>query len=401
LALKDFFPSGTTLEVGAATSITDSSLYQDPFAATRLGLTVTQALLRGFGSSVNTAKLRQSQLAVDISVYELRGFCETLISQVESAYWDYALAQREIEILEESLRLARQQLADTQEMIEVGSMAETELVAVQAQVALQQQGLINARSQLAHARLQLLRLLNPPGQPFWDLQVELIHPPSVPQVQLEAVSEHEEVARRMRPELKQAELEVEQQTIELVRTRNGVLPQMDFFVTLGKSGYAESFGQSVQDLDGDSYDVAAGFEFQFPLANHAAKAQHKRARLRQDQKAKALLNLTQLVELDVRRAYIEVSRTKAQIKASTATRKFEAEKLRVETVRFRVGRATSLTVAQAQQDLLVARIGEVRAVVDYLKALTDFYRLEGSLLRHRGIQAPGAEPLPEKGRPPS
>jgi hypothetical protein len=45
-------------------------------------------------------------------------------------------------------------------------------------------------------------------------------------------------------------------------------------------------------------------------------------------------------------------------------------------------------VAQAHRDLLLSRINEVEAVVDYLKALVDFYRLEGSLLARRGIEAP-------------
>jgi len=72
-----------------------------------------------------------------------------------------------------------------------------------------------------------------------------------------------------------------------------------------------------------------------------------------------------------------------------ATRKFQEEKLRIETEKFRVGRSTNLFVAQAQRDLLASRIGEVQALVNYLKSLTRFYQLEGSLLERRGIQAPG------------
>ena len=48
-------------------------------------------------------------------------------------------------------------------------------------------------------------------------------------------------------------------------------------------------------------------------------------------------------------------------------------------------------MAQAQRDLLVSQIGEVRAVVNYSKALVTLYRLDGSLLLRRGIAAPGAK----------
>ena len=50
-------------------------------------------------------------------------------------------------------------------------------------------------------------------------------------------------------------------------------------------------------------------------------------------------------------------------------------------------------VAQAQRDLLVSRIAEVQALANYLKALIDLYRQDGSLLERRGISAPGREPV--------
>ncbi|MBI4776215.1 MAG: TolC family protein [Deltaproteobacteria bacterium] len=391
--LREFFPTGTFVEAGVTSDTTDSSLYLDPFTQTRLGLSVTQSLLRGYGTDVNLARLRQSRLETDISQYELRGFSESLLAQVEDAYWDYALSLRQIEIVDESLKLARQQLHETEEMIQVGSMAKAELAAVQAEVAVQQQELINAKSAQESSRLRLLRLLNPPGENLWKREVTLVHPPALPEITLGDVETHVAVAFRMRPEINQAELGIRREDLEIVRTRNGLLPRMDLFITLGKSGYADSFPRSVSEMDGGSYDALLGINLGYPIFNRSAGAQHTRALLQRDQAEKALQNLRQLVELDVRDAYIEVNRTKEQISAGTATRKFQEEKLRVETEKFRVGRSTNFFVAQAQRDLLVSRINEVQSVVNYLKALVSFYRLEGSLLVRRGIAAPGAEPV--------
>ena len=75
------------------------------------------------------------------------------------------------------------------------------------------------------------------------------------------------------------------------------------------------------------------------------------------------------------------------------TRKFNEEKLRTETEKLRVGKSTSFLVAQAQRDLLVSRIAEVQALANYLKALIDLYRQDGSLLERRRISAPGREPV--------
>ena len=393
ISFKEFFPTGTFFEAGAITNTTDSNLYDDPFSSTRLGLSVTQSLLRGYGTNVNLARLRQSRLETEITQYELRGFSESLLAQVETTYWDYALSQRQIEIVEESLKLAKQQIAETEEMIRVGAMAEAELAAAQAEVAAQQQGLINAKSTLESTRLRLLRLLNPPGQTLWDRDVTLVHPPTLPEIKLDKVEAHVALAIRMRPEINQAKLNIQMEDLEVVRTKNGLLPRMDLFIVLGKTGYSDSFSGSVSDITGDSYDAMAGLNFQYPIFNRDARAQHRRAILRQDQAEMALDNLKQLVELDVRNAYIEVNRTKEQISASSATRKFDEEKLRIETEKFRVGKSTNFLVAQAQRDLLISRIAEVQALANYLKALIDLYRLDGSLLVRRGISAPGSEPV--------
>jgi outer membrane protein TolC len=393
ISLEQFFPTGTFVEVDATNRTTESSLYENPFSSTRLGLSVTQPLLRGYGRDVNLVRLRQARLETDITRYELRGFSQSLLARVENAFWDLALAQRQIEIVQESLKVVKQQLSETQEMIQIGTMAEAESAAVQAEVAAQEQALIDARSNFDSSRLQLLRLLNPPGEDLWDRDIKLIYQPTIPDILLDAVTDHVAISLDKRPEINQAKLSIQQDNLEIIRTKNGLLPVMDLFISLGKTGYADSFSGSVSEITGDSYDVEGGIRFEYPLLNRDAKARQRRAVLSRGQDEKALDNLVQLVELDVRNAYIEVNRSKKQIAASRATRIFNEEKLRIETEKFRVGRSTNFLVAQAQRDLLVAKIAEVRAVVDYLKSLIDLYRLDGSLLERRGIQAPGSEPV--------
>ncbi|MFZ1199938.1 MAG: TolC family protein [Desulfobacterales bacterium] len=312
---------------------------------------------------------------------------------MERIYWDYALARRQIEIVEESLKVARQQLDETNELIAVGRLARAELAAVQAEVAAQEQALIEARASKESIHLQLLRLLNPAGPGIWQREVDLIHQPTLPEIKLEDVELYVAVSMRMRPILNQARLEILRGNLELVKTQNGLLPLLDLFITLGKSGYANSFGVSISNITEDRYDALAGVRFNYPVYNRDAKALHRRALLAREQAQKALDNLSQLVEVDVRTAYIAVNRTKQQIAASSVTRMFDEEKLRTESEKLRVGKSTSFLVAQAQRDLLVSRIAEVRALANYLKALIDLYRLDGSLLERRGISAPGREPV--------
>jgi outer membrane protein len=396
LGVSEYLPTGTDVGLELSTEQSWSDLYSDDLHKSRVGLSITQAILRGAGVTYNLASLRQARLDTRSSQFELRGFAETLVAQVERTYWNYALTQRQIKIFLESLKLAEQQKSETEEMIRIGSLAESELPAAEAEIALRREGLINARSNLEKTRLQLLRLLNPPDKNLWKRDIVLLHEPRIPEVKLDDVESHVGVALRMRPDLNQARLQIQRGDLEIVKTKNGLLPKMDFFINIGKTGYADSFSSSVSDIDGDSYDSLVGVSLEFPFVNREALARHRKSLLSREQAEEAVKNLSQLVQVDVRSAYIEVTRTKEQITATGATRALQEEKARIEAEKFRVGKSTSLLVAQAQRDLLSSRITEIETIANYLKSLIELYRLEGSLLERRGIMAPGSEPVSDE-----
>lgn len=400
VGVQEFLPTGTTVGVTASTSPTEVPGLTEEERASRIAFNATQSLLQGFGPAVNLASVNQAKIDTRISQYELRGFAQTLVAQVEQTYWDYALAQRQIEIFNQSLDLAQKQLEETRERIKVGDLAPTELSAAEAEVALRREDLINARSDLAKLKLNLLRLINPPRGNLWNRQVELASLPTIPSIKLDDVESHVALAMRMRPDLNQAKLLWQRGDLEVVKTRNGLLPRLDLFVTLGKSGYADSFGRSVENLDGGSYDTLVGLNFEYPVLNRGAQARHLRAVLTRQQAREAISNLSQLIEVDVRTAYLEIARSQEQVAATAATRKLQEEKVRSETEKFRLGKSTSLLVAQAQRDLVSSQIAEVQAVVNYLQSFVEMYRQEGSLLERRGIAGPGREPVELSDAPP-
>jgi outer membrane protein TolC len=102
-------------------------------------------------------------------------------------------------------------------------------------------------------------------------------------------------------------------------------------------------------------------------------------------------NLQQIVQVDVRLAFNEVDRTRQQITATKATRTLREETLKAEKERFDVGASTTLLVAQAQRDLLISSIAEVRSIINYRIALVRLYLAEGSLLERRGVRLPAGE----------
>jgi outer membrane protein TolC len=384
-SLRRALETGTT--VAAAAEISDlSASYSDRVVSAGVEVSVTQALLRGRSIEANTARIRQARISTAMSEHEVRGVIEALAANVEDTYWELTLAERRIEIFNESLKVAEQYLRDTRERIAAGAVAEIELAAAEAEIPLRRQGLINARGALDISRLRLLSLINLPGEPFWERPVVPRDQPVAPELRLDPVEDHVAVALRLRPDLCQARLQMDLQDLQVVQTRNGLLPRLDAFVNLGKTGYAGSFLRAVDNVDAHNYTAAVGLTYEYAVGNREAQARYRQARLSREQAETALANLSQLVELDVRTAYVDVKRSAEQVSASAATCRLREETLRAETEKAKVGRSTSFLVAQAQRDLLASQIVEVEAVVGQLNTLTTLHRLESSLLERRGIQ---------------
>jgi outer membrane protein TolC len=382
------FAAGTAARVDAFSAQTDGASAPKRIAEAGISLSVTQPLLNGAGTSANRVRVRQAQLDSALSEYELRGFIEALVATTENAYWELVLQERQTQIYEESMRLAEQQLIETLERIRVGKLADTEQSAAEAEVALRREALINARSAEATARLRLLRMMNISPADTNAAALILRSEPQPP-FDMPETEQHVAEARRNRPDLNEARLRIRRQSLEVVRTRNGMLPKLDVFVSLGLGGYSDTVPDSWRQLDGKTYDLAAGLVAEYPFRRREGNAQHQRATLSAEQMRLALANAVELAELDVRTACIDVARAREQVAATAATTRLQREKGRAENEKFRVGRSTALLVAQTQRDLLSSQISEVRALTQRMRTLVELFRLDGSLLRRRGISAPG------------
>jgi outer membrane protein len=371
-----------SLATGTSLSGSVSASWQDPQAVS-LDVAVTQSLLRGAGTAVNLARLRQARLDTFASRYELQGFASSLASQVESAYWNLYLTERQQAIYKESLALAERQVAETEVRIRVGKLAEIELAAAQAEVASRQDALATSKTQGDITRQNLLLLINPPGA-GWDTQIQLTDQPAPPQGPLDEVQAHVDLGLRLRPDLNQARLEIQRGDLELVVTRNGLLPQLDLVLQLGKVGTLSGFSGSPE--------LSAGLILGYTPGDRGARALDQRARLQSRQAQDALSNLERLAESQIRSAYLQAQYAAVRVGTTAALRALQEEKVRAETEKFRVGSSTSYLVAQAQRDLLASQLDEAQAAVDYLSAVANLYLLEGSLLERRGLTLSEAPP---------
>jgi outer membrane protein len=386
--LTEFLPTGTEFTLSVSKGGSTSSLYTDQYTG-NASLTITQALLQGLGLGSSLAALRKAKLDVDISDAELKGIAEVFIAQIEQSYWDLYLAEKEMSIQSQSLDLAKQQLYESKERVNVGKLAELEVTVVEAEVASRKGDLIAAQSSYEQARLKFLYLINNSQTPNWNVYPLLMDEPFLPDDKLDIIESHEKVALKYRSDLIQSRLSLSKGDLDVRNTRNGLLPKLDLFISLGRTTYAESFQDANPDLESPYYQNNIGVLFNLPLTDQEARAQYKRAILSHEQQKLAVENMEKLVQLDVRSSYIKVQSTRQLIEATSQARILEEKKLDAELEKFRVGKSTNFSVLQAQRDYTASQLDDERANIAYLEALVDLYVAEGSILERRQVEISG------------
>jgi outer membrane protein TolC len=359
----------------------------EPFYSNGLNLNITQNLLRGAGCDVNMISVWTAQNDFVISLYQLQNTLINLVTDVQKAYWDVYLAYETLEIRRKGYQVAREQRERTEEFVRVGRSAPLDALAAQAEEASRVSDLINAISNLKQRQLVLLRLINPENlSTGWR---SLIFPNERPVLPTERLVPEERVrlARYYRPDLRQAQIDLANGELQVYRTANGLLPQLDFTIGLALAGNGDTLGDSLDstaDYDHRSYQL--GLQFSYPLQNRRANAAHRRANFQKMMADEAVRNYCQIIDVEVRTAILEIERTSRLIYSTKVTEELRRRQLEAETEKFRVGRSTQIEVSQAQRDYVQSQLDRVTAEVANINAYLELYRVEGTALQRRGIQ---------------
>lgn len=378
------FSTGTSVEVGvrADRSVSDRAPEQQ---SVRWGLSVRQNLLRGFGPGTNLAQLRQAEFAEAASIFELQGFAEALIADIEIGYWRWYAAIEALKVFEVGVQVAEEQLESVLYQIEVGNLPGNEAAAARAELASRRQGLIDARSDVKQRAYALSQSMDAVVDPELALDRAPSSQASAAEGFSSDPSDRIALALQQRPEIGEAQLQLQSDRLRLVVTKNGRLPQLDFFIDLGSTGYSDTLLEAYRNSDGPSYDFTVGLTFSRAWGNRQARGRDRAARATVGQSEEALENLRNLVRLDVLLAVNEVERTLELIDATGETRLFREQTLAAEQGRFEVGTSTSFDVSRAQRDLIASQLAEINALVEHQIARVALLRSEGMLLQMRGL----------------
>jgi len=378
-------PTGTELTVSADTSRNRTNFSPEEFGS-RLEIGMNQPLLQGLRPSVNLARIRRAENDAAVGRYAFVAAVEDFLAGLEAAYWELSFARRAWGVRTESLQLARQLLVDAETLVEAGKRPAVELAAARAEVAAREEALGDARASLAAAQIALLRRLVPREDLPWEAPLEAVDEPEPPPSP-EAPERSVAGALARRPDLLQARLELANGELEVVETRDGLLPRLDFFASYARTGRETTFGRAWAQTTEKGYaDWRVGLSLEHVLGQRAEGARARRAEFHRQRAEAAVENLALGIQAEVRTAAVELERLRRKVDLAAVTAQARAEETAAEQARFGAGRATAADVLQAESRQREAELSWHRARTDARRAAAELLRVEGRLAEARGVQ---------------
>jgi outer membrane protein TolC len=352
----------------------------------------TQPLLHNFKIDSNRASIKTSEIARQVSDIQLRTSLINTVANVRAAYWDLRAAIENIEIQRRAVDLARSLVDQNRTKVEIGTMAQIEVVQAESSQASAELNLVNAESTWRQAELNFKRLISSSTED--DAYKATINPTDLPTVTQPVVDIPAAVAAAMdqRTDLSVARKNLESSAITLAVQENATLPDLNMtagYTTTGVGGPTINRQTSVITPGGyrDALDSLFGletptwnvqFNFTYPLGMASQKANLARTKLSREQAMTQLKSSELSVATSVTNAGLNVQNTYRAYLAAQKARELAERQEEAERTKFEVGMSTNFTVVQQQQALTSARLAELRPLLNYMKALVEFERVQNA-----------------------
>ena len=372
-------PWGLTYELGVTVenSQTSGNDYEDRYASFG-GLTVTQPLLRGFGTDVNLASVRLSRWAYARQVIET-------VTRVAEVYNELWFSGGNAEVERRSRSLAAQLAADNQRRAEIGVMSPLDVLQAETDVAAREERVLVAERQQADDENFLKQLVTNRVEDVLAIRLDIAPPPKAPGIAQDRKADLA-AAIQKRPDFQAALLELQKREINVVFTRNAALPQLDVVASLGRNGIDNDLSESInQNIENGALAWSVGGIFSVPIPNNTGQGDLEAAKLEAARQIVELKRLEQSILVEADNAAGQVETASKRIDAARQARLLAAETLAAGETRLRAGAATTFEILQFQRDLATAAISEIRAMADYNIAVARYQQATGTTLERHGI----------------
>jgi outer membrane protein TolC len=392
-------PTGASLSLTFNNSKTDApspiSTFNPVFNSS-LTASFVQPLLRDFRIDAARQQLKVAKKNREISDLQFHQTVVNTVAGVKSQYYDFLYAIDNLEAQKKSLALAKKFLEENQIKVRVGTMAPLDVVAAESEVAAREEAVIVAEAAVADTEDALKRSIFPKSDAeTWAVRIVPTDRPTAEPIAVD-VEAAIRTAIEKRTDVNIARRNLEKEDVSVQFRKSQTLPAVDLVASYGTAGVGGTFidrgdnplGPPISTTPGgygDAVSEVFGREFptwtlrinvSYPILNRSAAAASAQARVIRDQALASLRRLEMDVATEIRTVGRAVETSMKRVESTRAARVLRARQLEAEEKKFAAGMSTNFQVTQAQRDLALAEVAELRAIADYRKSIVRFEQVQ-------------------------
>ena len=394
---------------------------------TNLAFSYTQPLVRNREIDDPRRQIEIAKKNLSLTDAEFRASVIDTIARVRTFYWNLVYALRNLQIQQDALRAAEEQLAHTRRLVGKGYVAPIDVTQVEVQVSNFREGLYMALDGLAKSDNVLKQLIvTDIKDPLWNV---LIIPTDPVDVKAPLINDEQALneALAQRPEVQQSDIAVAINELNQRFYSNQKRPQVDLVGSYSLDGLAGSvnplssqdpiqfastdltnrvnelsvlaglaplpppantatvppflvgsYGQSLNNLFANRFStVRFGVQVELPLFNRKAEAHLALSREEGVQLKTRRQQLDQLIKVDVRTALQSMRTSEARLQAAADARRASEQQYESEVRKYNGGHSTTFLVLDRQVALKNARGDELKQQMDLNKAIAELDRATG------------------------
>ena len=368
----------------------------NPQLSSNLSAQYVQPLLRGFKTDSLRQQIDTSQNNQVIADIGLREQVTLTTQAVRNAYFDLIGAVEGYKVSMQSLQLAQESLKNNNTKVEVGTLAPIDIIEAEAEVASNEEAVINAEARIKTVEDRLRYLVLNPSQPdFWTVKLEPTDAPALTPIAIDVEGAITN-ALANRTDIARLKKQLDNVDVGVRFAENQRMPGLDVVANYNVIGYAgtqfvfgegfpppivdqsvRSFSSALRDVFGQDFRTwSVALNFSYPLGTSQADAAVASGRLQRQQGAVNLRDLQLQVATAVRDAARQVDTNLKRVEATRKARDRAERRLAAEAKRMTVGLSTTFQLFQAQRDLARQRQQEVNAMIDYNRSIVGFEAIQ-------------------------
>jgi outer membrane protein TolC len=391
-SVNELLKTGTTVNI--STDLDRSAVnpysplingFYNPIYNSDLALTVTQPLLRGFGTAVTTAALNRARIGRTRADFDFQAQALNIIQQTETDYYNLAYSREQLRVYRVSLDLANRLLEEANAKRTVGTATDVDVLQAKVGVANARSNVLSAEKSVKDASDALLALI---GRFELDSTLGEVKFDDFTG-QLPVIESSYQLALHHQPDYISAKMQLDQMKLDVLVAKNGLKPTVNLDGILGFNGRRGSSGDafdSMANRENNSWEV--DLTVSYPWGRVSDKARYRQSLSTLSQQTLAIRQLEQSILVQVRSAVSAVETNSEKVKIAALAAEFSAKEYDLENARFSAGLVTSRDVLQTQSDLETARVAELQARITLQNSISTLHRLEGSSLERYHITLP-------------